>query len=112
MMLYMSMKFHENILNGFQVVEGTQNYDCRISQGNNSKNVLTRVMVLVLCTLSDDALYFYEVSYRTRVTVLVFCTLSDDALYLHENILNGFRVIEQTQNYHCQISKGNDSKTI
>ena len=23
------------------------------------KNVLTRVTVLVLCTLSDDALYFY-----------------------------------------------------
>ena len=34
--LYMSMKFHENILNGFQVIEGTQNYHCRISKGNNS----------------------------------------------------------------------------
>ena len=26
--LYMSMKLHENILNGFQVVEGIQNYHC------------------------------------------------------------------------------------
>ena len=52
----MSMKFHENILNGFQVIEGTQNYHCQISKGNNSKNVLTRVTVLELCMLPDDAL--------------------------------------------------------
>ena len=39
MMLYVSMKFHENILNGFQVIEQTQNYHCQISKGNNSKNV-------------------------------------------------------------------------
>ena len=35
----MSMKFHENILNGFQVIEGTQYCDCRISKGNNSKKM-------------------------------------------------------------------------
>ena len=58
------MKFHENILNGFQVIEGTQIYHCRISRGNNSKNVLTIVMVLVLCMLSVDALYFYEISLK------------------------------------------------
>ena len=58
----MSMKFHENILNGSQVIEGTQNYNCRISKGNNSRNELTRISVPVLCTLSDDVLYFYEVS--------------------------------------------------
>ena len=39
MMLYISMKFQENILNGFQVIEQTQNYQCRISKGNNSKNI-------------------------------------------------------------------------
>ena len=58
----MSMKFHENIRNGFQVIEGTQNYHCRISKGNNSKKLLARVTVLVLFASSDDALYFYEVS--------------------------------------------------
>ena len=89
--LYMSMKFHENILNGFQVIEGTQNFHCRISIGNNSKNVLTIVTVLVLCTSSNDVSYFYEV---------------------HQNVLNGFRVTEQTRNYHCQISKGNNSKNV
>ena len=62
MMLYISMKFRENILNGFQAIERTQNGHCQISKGNNSKNELRRVMVLVVCTSSDDALYFYEVS--------------------------------------------------
>ena len=49
-------------LEGFQVIERTQNYHSLISKGNNSKNVLIRVMVLVICTSSDDALYFDEVS--------------------------------------------------
>ena len=31
---------------------------------------------------------------------------------LHENILKGFQVIEQTRNDHCQISKGNNYKTV
>ena len=56
--LYMSMKFHKNILNSFQVREGTQNYHCQIYSKTNSKNVLTRVTVLVLRTSSDDDLYF------------------------------------------------------
>ena len=51
----MSMKFYENILNGFQVIEGTQNYFCRTSKGKTKKNELTRVTVLVLCLSSDDA---------------------------------------------------------
>ena len=61
LILYMSMKFHENILNCFQVIEGTQNYHCQISKGNNSKYVISG-MVLVLCTSSDNALHFYKVS--------------------------------------------------
>ena len=51
----------------------------------------------------------------TRVMVIVLRT-SSTMLYIsmkfHENILNGFQVIEQTQNDHCQISKGNNYKTI
>ena len=57
MRLYISIKFHENIFNGFQVMERTQIYLCRISN-----TVRTRVMVLVFCVVSGDALYFYEVS--------------------------------------------------
>ena len=51
-------------LEWFSSYKGTQNYHCKISKENNSKNVLTRVTVLVLCTLSDDALCFYEVSLK------------------------------------------------
>ena len=39
MMLYISMKFHDNILNGFQVIERTRNYISLILKGNNFKNV-------------------------------------------------------------------------
>ena len=36
---YISMKFHDNILNGFQVIEWTQNYHSLNSKGNNSKKI-------------------------------------------------------------------------
>ena len=74
MMLYISMKFHENIFNDFQVIERTRNDHSQISKGNNFKNILTRAMVL--STLSDDALYFVK---------------------FHKNVLNGFQVIERTR---------------
>ena len=62
MMLYISMKFYDSILNSFQVIERTQNYLSLISKGNNSKNVKTRAVVLLVCMSTDDAVYFYEVS--------------------------------------------------
>ena len=42
MMLYISMKFHDNILNGFQVIEWTQNYHSLILKGNNSKKCIEK----------------------------------------------------------------------
>ena len=111
-MLYVSMKFHENVLNRFQVIDRTRNDHCQISKGNNSKNVWAGVTILVVYTLSDDALNFCEVSWKhleqfssyradttlqlsnfkeeylknvlTRVMVLVVCTSSDNALYFYE----------------------------
>ena len=61
MMLNIPIKFHENISNGFQVVERTRIYYCRISKDNNSNTVRTSVTVLVLSMSSDDTQYFYEV---------------------------------------------------
>ena len=59
MVVYISTKFHENILDGIKVIERTI-FIRKISMGHNSvKNV---DMVLVLCTLSDDGLYLYQVS--------------------------------------------------
>ena len=57
-----SMKFHENTQTGFLFIEQTRNYYCQTSKGN--KNILTRVMVLVVCTMSDNLLYFHEVSFK------------------------------------------------
>ena len=63
---YICLKFQENISNSFQVIEWTQiyfrNQYFQSSKGINSKSRLTRVTVLVFCTLSHDALYLCEVS--------------------------------------------------
>ena len=59
MILYISMKFHENIFKCFQVIELTRNNHCQISMGNNHK---TTEKSYISCVVSDDALCFYEVS--------------------------------------------------
>ena len=64
MMLYISMKFHDNILNGFQVIEQTRNYHCQDLKGKNYRTVKTIVTVIVFCTSSDNAIYFYKVSWQ------------------------------------------------
>ena len=62
MLVNICMKFHEDILNGFQVTERkrfcdrlffvTDSRQAR-SKGHNSKSVNTRVMVLKLCMSSN-----------------------------------------------------------
>ena len=42
---------------GFRVIERTQ-----FTKGHTSIKTADGLIVLVLCTLSDDALYFYQVS--------------------------------------------------
>ena len=66
MMLYISMKFHENILKGFQSIERTQNYNCRISKGritpkmyNQELQFLCSAPRLMLLYISTK---FYEIS--------------------------------------------------
>ena len=54
MVLNISIKFHQDILKGFKVIERTRfchrNCYLKSSKGHNSKSINTRVMVLVLCT--------------------------------------------------------------
>ena len=47
------MKFLEDILNRFQVTQQTRFCDGQSSKGINSKSINARVMVLVLCMLSN-----------------------------------------------------------
>ena len=95
-------------------------------------------MILVVCTLSDGALYFYGVSWKyllrfsryisdtilwqtdgrtdgqTWDTVLVVCTPSEDALYFYEvswKCLEQFSSLERTRNDHYHIPKGHNLKT-
>ena len=68
------MKFHDNILNCFQVIERTRNYHSLISEGNYSKNVKTRFILWAACRL-----------------MMLYIPMK-----IHENTLNGFQVIEWT----------------
>ena len=53
MLIDIYMKFREDSLNCFQVIEQTRFCDGQSSKGNNSKSINARVMVLVLCMLSN-----------------------------------------------------------
>ena len=66
--LYICMKFPENIWNSFQLTEQTQvhgrNGYVQCSKGNNSKSRQTRVTVHVFCTLSHGVLHLCEVWWK------------------------------------------------
>ena len=51
MLIEIYMKFRENSLNSFQVIEQIQFFD-RV-QGNNSKSIQAKVMVFAQCTSSN-----------------------------------------------------------
>ena len=52
MVIYISTKFHANILDGIKVIE----------QGYNSVKNVGGASVLILCMSSESGLYFYQVS--------------------------------------------------
>ena len=56
MLVSISVKFHEEILNGFQVTRFCH-WNCYLqsSKGHDSKNIYWRFMVLAICTLSKAA---------------------------------------------------------
>ena len=65
MMLYICVKFHQNIWNGFQLTEWTRVHSRNgyfqyllCSNGHNSKSRLSRVTVFLVCMLSHGALHF------------------------------------------------------
>ena len=56
---YICTKFHENILDGINVIE--QIFIRNISKGHNFTKIVGGVSFLVLCTLSDTSLFLYPV---------------------------------------------------
>ena len=53
MVIDIYMKFREDSLNGFQVIEQTRFCDGQSSKGNNTKSINAKVMVLTLCMSSN-----------------------------------------------------------
>ena len=62
MMLYICIKFYDNIYKGFRVIEGAVFAFSGFSKGHYSVKNVSRVMVLDLYISSDHALYLYKVS--------------------------------------------------
>ena len=87
MMLYISMKFLENIFNGFQDLEWTGFCD----------------------RLMDRKMDRQELRFLSSACRLMMLYIS---MKFHENVLNSFQDIELTRNDHCQISKENNSKNV
>ena len=76
------MTFHKNYLKRIsRYIERTRNDHGQIS---NSKNVLIRVMGLVVCSSSDDALYI--------------------SMKFHKTVLNGFQVLVERTRF-CERQK-------
>ena len=53
MLIDIYMKFPEDSLNAFQVIERARFCDGHSSKGNNSKSINARVIVFALCTSSN-----------------------------------------------------------
>ena len=87
MMLYISVKFHENLFKGFQDTEQTRFCDRPMDR-----------------QMDRQELWFLSSAYCLMMLYI--------SLKFHENVSNGFQVIERTWNDHCQISKGNISKNV
>ena len=49
-------------MHGIKVIERTRFPSEKISKGHNSVKIVDGMLVLVLCTSSDDGLYLYQVS--------------------------------------------------
>ena len=61
-LLYICIKFHGNISKDFRAIEGLLFPSSGFPKGHNSVKNAGRVMALVLCILSNHALYFYKIS--------------------------------------------------
>ena len=61
MVIYISTKFHENIVDGISYRADTI-FVRKISKGHNFVKNVGGLSLLVLCTSSDDGLYLHQVS--------------------------------------------------
>ena len=62
MVVYISTKCHENILDGIKKYRADTIFIRKISKGHNSVKNVGGLSIIVLCTSSDDGFYLYSVS--------------------------------------------------
>ena len=62
MLVYISTKYHENILHGIKVIERTRFLSKNFQRAIIPLTKVDGVSVFIFCTLSDDGLYLYKVS--------------------------------------------------
>ena len=81
MVLYICVKFCENITNGIRVIERTRVHERNVYVQKASVSRQTRITIHVCCTSSHGALHWCEVL---------------------KNISNGFIVMERARNYEAR----------
>ena len=91
MMLYISVKFHENILKAFFLYNGNET-----SIGKFQRRITPNI-------------YRQELRFLSSATRLM---MFDISMKFPENTQTYFRINERTRNYYCQISMENNSKNI
>ena len=68
MMLYISMKCHENILKGFQVIEWTQNDHCQFQRGITTK--LYRQEFRFLCSARRLMMLYISMKFHDNILIV------------------------------------------
>ena len=58
------MKFNENTFYGLKVIDGNATFKLKLAVEHNSLNVLSRNMVLILCTYYNQHLYLNKTSQK------------------------------------------------
>ena len=98
MMLYISIIFHEHILNAYQLYSGNKTTIVKLQRGIAPRKLIDKsYKLLVICTSSNDALYFcadffqgYFVKSECKVSVQSYLTRQDKCIlwlsYIHLNV--------------------------
>ena len=88
--LYISITFHENILNGFQVIERTGLRDGRTDRRSGHEFTNVEFQREIQCNSKTVRTRLRFLCSARRLMMLYI------SVKLHENILNGFQVILRT----------------
>ena len=87
MMLYISIIFHEHILNAYQLLQRKQNYYCQSSKGNNSKEIYRQKLQVFLWSDHHPMMFYISVKFHIK------------------SILEGVLLSQRQQNYIVKFQR-------